>query len=170
MTSLGTIRREDAAIRKWLAAVAGAALSFEARWTWAALYRVAPDIHRRLTEQRRLFDQAAGAGTPEAIELHGGGMCRGYVAAVQALEAAQASDDAYLLGQDPRTGLRVAIGEHKAAAERVRELHGKAVVWITPDEVAAVLANLESFKPIAKIKQLFPGAEILDVRLVKEEA
>jgi hypothetical protein len=160
MTSLGTIRREDAAIRKWLAAVAGAALSFEARWTWAALYRVAPDIHRRLTEQRRLFDQAAGAGTPEAIELHGGGMCRGYVAAVQALEAAQASG----------TGLRVAIGEHKAAAERVRELHGKAVVWITPDEVAAVLANLESFKPIAKIKQLFPGAEILDVRLVKEEA
>jgi hypothetical protein len=50
------------------------------------------------------------------------------------------------------------------AAERVRELHGATVIWITPDEVAAIMANLEAFKPIATIKRLFPGAEILDVR------
>jgi hypothetical protein len=46
---------------------------------------------------------------------------------------------------------------------RVRELHGDMVVWITPDEVATVLANLEAFKPIAAIKRLFPGAEMVDV-------
>jgi hypothetical protein len=44
----------------------------------------------------------------------------------------------------------------------VRELHGDKVVWITPDEVAAIVANIEAFKPIATIKRLFPGAEILD--------
>jgi hypothetical protein len=62
-----------------------------------------------------------------------------------------------------RTGFRVAIGEQKAAAERVAELHGQAVVWITPDEVAAIIANIEAFKPIAAIKRIFPGAEILDL-------
>jgi hypothetical protein len=43
-------------------------------------------------------------------------------------------------------------------------LYGQTVVWITPDEVAAIVANLEAFKPIAAIKRLFPGAEILGVR------
>jgi hypothetical protein len=35
---------------------------------------------------------------------------------------------------------------------------------MTPDEVAVVMANLEMFKPIAVIKQFFPGAQMLDVR------
>ena len=61
----------------------------------------------------------------------------------------------------------VVIGQQKAAARR--ELSGKAVIWITPDEVAAVLANLEASKPIAAVKTLFPGAEILDVRRAQEE-
>ena len=42
-------------------------------------------------------------------------------------------------------------------------MHGATLVWITPDEVAAIVANLEAFKPIAAIKRMFPGAEILDV-------
>jgi hypothetical protein len=62
-----------------------------------------------------------------------------------------------------RSGFRVAIGQQKSVAQRVRELHGAAVVWVTPDEVAAIVANLEAFKPIATIKRLLPGAEILDV-------
>jgi hypothetical protein len=32
--------------------------------------------------------------------------------------------------------------------QRVRELHGGKMVWVT-DEVAAIVANLEAFKPIA---------------------
>ena len=71
-----------------------------------------------------------------------------------------------MIGEDPRTGFRVVIGQQKVAARR--ELSGKAVIWITPDEVAAVLANLEAFKPIAAVKTLFPGAEILDVRRAEE--
>jgi hypothetical protein len=30
--------------------------------------------------------------------------------------------------------------------------------------MATIVANLDSFRPIAAIKRLFPGAEMLDVR------
>jgi hypothetical protein len=164
MTTIGTIRREDAAIRKCMAAVSEAATPFESRWTWGGLHRVDPDVHRRLIEQRNLLNKAMVTGTAAEIEMHGAAMCRGYAKAVQVLVQAAAPDDAYMLGQDPRSGFRVAIGEQQAAAERVRELHGQTVIWITPDEVATIVANLEAFKPIVAIKRMFPGAEILDVR------
>jgi hypothetical protein len=164
MTTIATIQREHAVIRKWQAAVAEAALPFEARWTLAALRRVDRDLHRRLLDQRVLFDQALVTGTAQDIEVHGAALCRGYAIAIQALERAAEPDNAYVLGQDMRSGFRVAIGQQKAAAQRVREVHGDKVMWVTPDEVAAIVANLESFKPIALIKRLFPGAEILDVR------
>ena len=164
MSTLHTIKADDAAMRQWAAAVAEAALPFESRWTLAALKRVDADIHHRLHEQRALFDHAMVTGTADDIERHGAALCRGYRKATQTLEQAGEPDNAYILGQDPRSGFRVAIGEQKAAAERVRELHGNAVIWVTPDEVAAIVANLEAFKPLAMIKRLFPGAEILDVR------
>ena len=163
MTTIATIQREHAAIRKWQTAVAEAALPFEARWTQAALKRVDQDLHRRLLDQRDLFDQALVTGTAQDIELHGAALCRGYAIAIQALERAAEPDNAYMLGQDVRSGFRVAIGQQKAAAQRVREVLGDKVVWVTPDEVATIVAHLEAFKPITLIKQLFPGAEILDL-------
>jgi hypothetical protein len=163
VTTIATIQREQAAIRQWQAAVAEAVLPFESRWTWAALKRVDAGIYRRLMDQRGFFDRALVTGTPEEIEIHGAALCRGYAVAIQTLERVAEPDDAYMLGQDMRTGFRVAIGQQKVAAQRVRELHGDVVVWITPDEVAAVIANVEAFKPIVAIKRLFPGAEMLDV-------
>jgi hypothetical protein len=163
MTTIATIQREHAAIRKWQAAVAEAALPFEARWTLAALRRVDHDLHRRLLDQRDFFDQALVISTAQDIEVHGAALCRGYAIAIQALERAAEPDNAYMLGQDVRSGFRVAIGQQKAAAQRVRDVHGDKVVWVTPDEVATIVANLEGFKSIALIKRLFPGAEILDV-------
>src|SRR6476620_8462527 len=124
MTTLHALKAEDAAMRQWAAAVAEAALPFESRWTLAALKRVNADILRRLLEQRGLFDHAMGTGTADEIEQHGAALCRGYRKATQTLEQAAEPDDAYMLGQDPRSGFRVAIGEQKAAAERVRELNG----------------------------------------------
>src|SRR3974390_3510977 len=100
------------------------------------------------------------------MEQQGAAVVRGYAEAAQALQDAGEADDAYMIGEDPRTGFRVIIGQQRAAARR--ELNGKAVIWITPGEVAAVLANLEAFKPIAAVKTLFPGAEILDVRGAEE--
>jgi hypothetical protein len=163
MTTIATIQREHTVIRKWQTAVAEAALPFEARWTLAALRRVDRDLHRRLLDQRNLFDQALVTGTAQDIEVHGAALCRGYAIAIQALERVAEPDNAYMLGQDVRSGFRVAIGEQKAAAQRVREVHGDKVVWITPDEVATIVTHLEGFKPITLIKQLFPGAEILDL-------
>jgi hypothetical protein len=162
--TLTTIQREHVAIRKWHAAVAEAVVPFEARWTHAALKRVDADVAQRLATQRGLFDGALVTGTAEDIEVHGAALCRGYAAAIQALERAAEPDGAYLLGQDVRTGFRVAIGQQKAAAQRVRELYGDAVVWITPDEIASILGNIEAFKPVAAIKRLFPGANLVDVR------
>jgi hypothetical protein len=133
------------------------------RWTLAALKRIDRDLHRRLLDQRDLFDQALVTGTAQDIEAHGAALCRGYAIVIQALERAAEPDDAYMLGQDTRTGFHVAIGQQKAAAQRVREVHGDKVVWITPDDVATIVAHLEGFKPITLIKRLFPGAEILDL-------
>jgi hypothetical protein len=162
--TLATIQREQTAIRRWQGAVAEAALPFESRWTLAALKRVNAGIHRRLFDQRGLFDQMLVTGTSEEIELHGAALCRGYAIAIQTLERAAEPDDAYMLGQDTRTGFRIAIGQQKAAARRVCELHGNTVIWMTPDEVATTIANIEAFKPINAIKRLFPGAEVIEVR------
>jgi hypothetical protein len=161
MTSVGQLKSEHAALIHWMRAVSEVASLFEARWTLAALKRADADIYRRLCEQRALFDKALITGSAADIERHGAAMCRGYALGVMALERAGEADNAYLLGQDPGSGLRVAVGEQKAAAARVREVHGNTVVWMTPDEVATMLATTEAFKPIAAIKRLFPGAEVL---------
>lgn len=148
-------------VTHWLAEVSAAALPFESRWTWLALRRVDDDLGRRLFEQRGLFDQACVTGTAKEVETHGAAMCRGYAAAVRALEQAGAEDDAYQIGSDPVSGLKVAVGAQKAALARVREVHGQDVVWITPDEVAVLMASVEGFKSLGAIKRRFPGAEVI---------
>lgn len=147
--------------RHWLSQVSAAAACFESRWTDLALRRVSPSIAQALFEQRGLFDQACVTGSGEEVETHGAAMCRGYAAAVRALEAAGVEDDAYQLGADPQSGLKIAIGSQKAAIERVRTIHGADVIWITPDEVAVLVASVEAFKFVGAVKQLFPGAEVV---------
>jgi hypothetical protein len=154
---------ESAAVRYWMRAVSEAAMPFESRWTWASLKRIDPDVYRRVREQCDLFGYELGTGSLTDIEAHGAATCRGYARAFQVLGSAAEPDNAYQLGQDPKTGLQVAIGQQRAAAERVRELHGESVAWITPDEVAMLLANLEAFKPISLSKRLFPGAEMVSI-------
>lgn len=155
-------RMSSSVVRHWLAEVSAAALPFESRWTWLTLRRVDDDLGRRLFEQRGLFDQACVTGTAKEVETHGAAMCRGYAAAVRALEQAGAEDDAYMLGQCPRTGFKIAVGQQKASVDRVREVHGNSVCWISPDEVASLLSGMESFKFVAAVKNRFPGAEVID--------
>ena len=153
--------RAEKVLRHWISEVSAAALPFERRWTWLALRRVDDGLGRKLFEQRGLFDEACITGSVDDIETHGGAMCRGYAAAVRALEAAEAPDDSYMLGQCPQSGFRVAVGQQKAALDRVREIAGNEVVWITPDEVAVLMASVESFKFAGVVKQMFPGAEVV---------
>jgi hypothetical protein len=159
---MSTMDRDQATIRHWLGACSDAALPFERRWTFKALRRVQSDLAQRLLEQRGLFDQACVTGSIDEVELQGAALCRGWAAAARALEAAGEEDDAYQLGCDVATGLKVAIGSQKSAADRVRELHGDRFVWVTPDEVATMLAGVEAFKFVGAVRQFFPQAELVD--------
>lgn len=143
--------------------VSDAATPFESRWTLRALRRVDRDLHDRLLEQQGLYHEALVTGDPAAVEEHAAAMCRGWAMVTRVMEAAAVEDDAYLLGHDPKTGTTVAVGENRHAIDRVRALHGQRVVWLTPDEIAALFAGIERFKTIAAIKQQFPAAEIIDV-------
>jgi hypothetical protein len=155
---------DEQIVRYWSRETSAAAVMFERRWTLAALNRVDPELAERLSKQQELFNRATMTGTIEEVEAHGAAMSRGYAAAVRALEANSEPDDAYTLGQDPRSGLKIAIGHQKSAVERVGELHGSPVIWISPDEVAAVLSQLEGLKALTTVKKIFPGAELIDIR------
>lgn len=154
--------RHDALVRHWLGEVSKASLPLESRWTLLALKRVDVSVAQALHEQRGMFDQACLLGSVDDVETHGAAMCRGLAVAVRTLEQASEPDDAYQLGSCPRTGFRVAIGYQKAAEARIRELHGSAVCWVSPDEVASLLSGMESFKFVSAVKNLFPGSEIID--------
>ena len=142
--------------------VSDAAAPFESRWTLRALQRLDPELHDRLVDQQQLYHEALVTGDSSDIEEQSAAMCRGWAAVARAMAAASVPDDAYLLGF--HGGVRVAIGEQKHAIARVRELHGAPVIWITPDEVAALVAGLEAFKGA---KCLWPDAEI--IRLYPKE-
>ncbi len=141
--------------------VAKVAELYESRWTLSALRRTDEELHEQLLEQQSTYHQSLLMGEADDIEEQSEVMCRGWLAATRVMELADAEDDAYLLGYDPKTGVRVAIGDNRHSINRVRHVHGQSVVWLTPDEVASLFAGVESFKSIAAVKNLFPGAEII---------
>lgn len=147
----------------WLGEVSKAAEAFERRWTRGLLHRVDPDLARRLDAQVAAFDRACITAVEGEVERQGAATVRGYVACVQAMEAAQEADDAYLIGFDRATGYRIAIGQQRAAADRVAEIHGVKVVWYSADEIAALVASYEGMKRLSVIKSLWPGAELIDI-------
>jgi hypothetical protein len=140
--------------------IADAAEAFESRWTLNALNRIDPDLHRIFGEQQDLYHEALIRGSDHEVEEQAAAMCRGWAEVARAMEAAEAKDDAYLLGFHDGTGTRVAIGEQKYAIARVRELHGGKVIWITPDEVAALVGGMELLKAA---KGVFPDAEVINL-------
>lgn len=156
----GTFRSDEAS-REWWSKVSDVAILFERRWTWNHLERVNKELAKALMEQRSLFDHATLRGSVGDIETHGAATCRGWLAAIRAMEASGDGDSAYLVGRDPVSGLTVAIGAQKSAAERVVELYGGEAIHITPDEVATMFASVEGFKSIGAIKARFPGAEVV---------
>lgn len=149
-------------VNYWHAQIAEVAYAFERRWTRLTLKRVAPELAVKLVRQQDLFVEACVTGTVAEIRDHGAAMLRGYAVVTQALERAGVGDDAYLIGRCPRTGTVVAIGDQKAAGDRVREIHGEQVVLLSPDEVATLFGSVEALKTIAAIKRRFPGAEVID--------
>jgi hypothetical protein len=152
---------ESVVLAKWFTAVAQAALPFESRWTERALRRVDGDLYEAFADQRSLWQQASVTGSVEEVEEHGAAMVRAYGAVSSRLEQAGEPDDAYVIGFDSRTGVRVAIGERKACAVRVREVAGERVTWLTADEVAGLLAGVEAFERLSSLKKIWPAAELV---------
>lgn len=143
-------------VEQMIAQQSAAAAVFESRWTMRALRRVDAELCQAVDEQRSLFHEAILTGEDDQIREHGEAMCRGWQVAAVRMEQAGEPDDAYLLGQ--HGGVMVAIAVQRSASARVRDLHGERVVFITPDEVAAMFAGMQS---VAKVKALWPGAEIV---------
>lgn len=138
--------------------VSDAARPYESRWTLRALQSLDPDLHARFREQQDLWHAALVTGDDDEVREQTEAMCRGWSAICRRMEGQP--DDSYLLGTDPRTGLKVAISAQQAAMDRVREVHGERVVWVTPDEVATLLSAQQG---IASIKGAFPGAQLIDL-------
>ena len=148
--------------KRWVKDVNEAAAQFEARWTVIGLRRHDHDLAVRLHEQREIFAEACAAGEPNEVQVQGAALVRGYAAAVRAMEEAELPDDSYVLGVCPTTGFKIAIGNNKASIARVAELDGDEVVWVSPDELATLMAKAEGFKTVAAIKRKFPGAEVVE--------
>lgn len=151
-------------ILQLIAEVAAAAEAFEGRWTIGALARVDPGLADLLVEQLADYHEAQVIGTLVDLKEHARGAVRGYLKAARVCEAAGLEDDAYLLGVDSSTGLRVAIGDRRLSAQRVADLHGSRVIWLNPDEVAKLWSSIAGLRRIDAVKACFPGATVVDIR------
>jgi hypothetical protein len=144
-----------------------AATEFEARWTRWALFRVDPELAKRLGEQRALYTQMLLDGYENDIVMHGEAMVRGWRAAIARMDGSQGGvvepDDAYWVGDDPKSGIRVVVGQQRASEKRARELYGGDALFLTPDEVA-VMAGALRLQRVEAVKAVFPGAQIVKVQ------
>lgn len=147
--------------------VSEAARPFESRWTLRALYAEDKELYLRFREQQALWSEALVTGSEIDIQEQTDAMCRGWHAIVLRMDEAGAPDDAYLIGVDTETGVQVAIGDQLAARDRVKDVHGAQTIFLTPSEVATLLA---SSQVITSLKRLFPGAELIEIRPSKEAA
>jgi hypothetical protein len=142
--------------------ITDAAAAFEARWTMLALRRVDHELHEALREQQGLYHEATMHGSPSDIGAQGQALVRGYAAAVNAMEQSGHHNDAYLVGR--HNGVVVVISDQKAVQSRLVDIasNGERAILMSPDEVALLLNSIEGLSAVTAIKQLFPGAEVID--------
>lgn len=158
---MGVTRPGPRVVGDALAMVAPAETAFRSRWRLGTLARIDADLHALLVEQIDLYNTALVTGSDGEVAAQAAAMVRGWHAAVAALEAPLAPDDAYLVGVDWNTGTRVVIAEQSGSVGRVQRVDGERVVIVTPDEVARLVAGMTV---LAEVKQFFPDAELLQVQ------
>ena len=157
--------RIDRLVTKWSSEITTAALTFESRWTRAALARTEPGLARRLAEALDLWRAAVDERDEDRIQEYGPMVCRGYSKCVDHMCGLGVPEDAYLFGKCPETGFIVAIGS-KASAARVSALR-PGTPHYTPDEIAMLLA-LPELSLVNRVMARFPGAEIVETRTSEE--
>lgn len=143
-----------------LALVAPAEQAFTSRWRLSTLQRIDPELHALLIEQQDLYDGAMLMGTDADVAEQSQAMVRGWRAACAAMEKPLQADDAYLVGSNLDSFTTVVIGHCKGSAARHQVKDGQTVIFVTPDEVAAMFAGMTALR---SVKQLFPDAEVINV-------
>lgn len=136
-----------------------AAALFESRWTMNALLREAPDLHEAIEDQLSMFHESLVTGEDKDIIEHGEAMCRGWAAAIVAMEKSGIAIDALHIGQFG--DVTIVVGRQQKAPQWFREQYGDEVVWLTPREVAAMFFQI---RHVQEVKRLWPDAEIAEVR------
>jgi hypothetical protein len=147
-------------IGDYLLQAGSAARAFESRWLLSSLRLIDPDLYERFCGQRLDWEKALVTGDRSEVQEQTDAMVRAWGAATARMEGVEPS--AYLMGQDPNTGLRVAITNQLSVADRLED----DCVLVTPDEVAMLLA---AQKEILKVKQLFPGATVEEMARRQDE-
>ena len=134
---------------------------FTGRWRLSSLQRVDPELYARLMEQVALYDSALFGSKTAETRLQADATLRGWKAAKARMEAVAAPDDAFQYGTDQTSGCVVAIGIRPPSESRLQLRDGHRVIFVTPDEVAKLVAAHEL---LCEVKRSFPAAEILSVR------
>lgn len=142
--------------------VTAAAAAFEARWTLAALARADAELHGKLTRQIALWNAATRGDSTHDLERHGQGLVRGYQRAAEVMALSGEADDAFYVGNDPASGLCIAIGHHMASATHAQEAFPGAI-FLTPDEIASLLGRIMGIDQVVAVKRAFPGATVTDI-------
>lgn len=155
-----TASQSPSLISELLSLVAPAEEAFRSRWRLSTLRRVDEDLHTALREQMDLYNAALVTGSDEEAREHTAAMVRGWRAACAALESPLHPDDAYFEGIDFTTGTHVIIGEHMGSKGRVQSKDGRNVIFMTPHEVASLVAGLNV---IREAKSVFPDAELIEI-------
>lgn len=148
------------AVASALSMTAPAEAAFRSRWRMSTLRRIDPDLHQALTEQIHLYDTALLTGRDDEVLIQSEAMVRGWRAACSALEHPLLPDDAYFVGIDVKTGTRLIVGQCKQSVARVQSVDGARAIFMTPDELATIVAGLDV---IAQAKTLFPDAEVVEI-------
>jgi hypothetical protein len=142
-----------------LSDAAEAARQFEQRWTMATLKAADPDLHEAVRDQMELLREAEAIGIAENIRMHGEAMCRGWRAAVDAMQGSGVAEDAVLIGEFGE--IVVAIGRHQMAPQYLIERYGDRLAYLRPREVAAMYMH---YRQAQSVKAIWPDAEIIEVR------
>lgn len=140
--------------------VGQAAVAFEARWTYAALRRAAPDLAERLNRQTALWWDARPTDDSERIIRMAQAMVRGYSLCTKAMEDQNHPDDAYQVVMTD--GGRVYTFGPQACAEYLAEKFPGSIHYTF--EAAAEVLDSHS-RLVGTALAVFPGAQVLETRV-----
>lgn len=134
--------------------------AFDARWTMSALERVDRELAERLRSQVSKFHKSLLMSELDEVQKHGAATVRGYRRAIETMDTARAEPDAYLVGQDSQSGLRVVVSRTNATLTNPPADLGENVFIVQVDELARLFASTPNLAFIAAVAKAVPGCGV----------